>query len=141
MSSPEEIVRSFYKAWDTAGFRAAFEQYLHPDVLKEDSGFGATPGKAMTMQGLEAYLETFNRPFARVEIRNLAVTGNTVLTERTEYCENRETGDRYVGHLMSVFVIEGDRIDPSSYQYGKAMPRGPETRKLMKLWSERAKGG
>jgi hypothetical protein len=41
MSNPEEIVRSFYKACDTLGFRAAFEQYLHPDVVKEDSSFGA----------------------------------------------------------------------------------------------------
>ena len=148
MADPEGIVRNFYKAWDSMGFREAFQQYLHPDVVKEDSGFGATPGKAMTMQGLEAYLETFQRPYARVEIHNLAVNGNTVLTERTEYCENRETGDSYTGHLMSVFVIEDGQIirwadyyDPSSYQFGKAMPRGPATRQLMKMWSEKKKGG
>jgi limonene-1,2-epoxide hydrolase len=98
----------------------------------------------MTMQGLEAYLETFKRPYARIEIHNLAVNGDTMLTERTETCENRETGDRYVGHLMSVFEVKDGQIirwadyyDPSSSQYDKSMPRAPETRKLMKMWSEK----
>jgi len=148
MASPEDIIREFCKAWDTVGFREAFQQYLHPNVIKEDSGFGATSGKELTLQGLEAYIETFKRPYARVEIRNLAANGNTVLMERTEHCENRETGDTYVGHLMSVFVIEDGQIirwadyyDPSAYQYGKAMPRGPATRQLIKMWSEKKKGG
>jgi limonene-1,2-epoxide hydrolase len=140
--NPEKIVRDFYTAMDELGFRAAFEKFLHDDIVKEDTGFGKTTGKVLTMQGLEAYLETFGRAFARIEIHNLAVNGDTVLTERTEYCENRETGDQYIGHLMSTFVIKDDRIirwadyyDPSAYKYGKAMPRGPATRELMRMWS------
>ena len=142
MATPEEIVRQFWDCMENEGSPTAFKKFLHPDVVKEDTGFGKTVGLEMALVGLEVYLELFKRPYVRTEIKNLAVNGNTVLMERTEHNINRENGDTYTGDLMAVFVIDGDKIvrwadyyDPTPYRYGRAMPRTENTRKLMKMWT------
>lgn len=129
--TPEDVVRSFYDDWDSLGFRKSYEKHLHPDVTVENTGFPDWHGRDFVLEMLDIYMDTFQRPFARVELHNIASNGNTVLTERTEHNENRETGDVYTGKLMTTFVIEDGLIkrwaeyyDPSPYKFGSAVPLG-----------------
>lgn len=146
--SPKDIVLAFFECFEKEGTQVAFPRYMHPDVIKCDSGLGCTVGLEMTMVGLRAYLEIFHRPFVRIDIKNIAVNGNVVFAERVETNENRETGDKFVGELTSVMVVEGDKIirwsdyyDPSDYKYGRAMPRTPAVRELMKMFGDLKKKG
>ena len=143
MASAEETVRQFWKCMEEEGSPTAFKKFLHPDIVKEDSGLGKTIGLEMALVGLDVYLEVFKRPYVKAEIRNLAVNGNTVLLERTEHNINRETGDVYTGDLMAVMVVDkdgkitrwADYYDPTPYKYGKAMPRSESVGKLIKMWN------
>ncbi|MGM5069119.1 nuclear transport factor 2 family protein [Rhodococcus qingshengii] len=129
--TPEDVVRSFYADWDTLGFRKSYEKHLHPDVTVVNTGFPDWHGKDFVLEMLDIYMDAFQRPYARVDLHNIAVNGNIVLTERTEHNENRETGDTYSGDLMTSFTIEDGLIkrwaeyyDPTPYKFGKAVPLG-----------------
>lgn len=128
--TPEEVVRGFYDDWDKIGFRKAYEKWLHPDCVVENPGM-TWHKKDYVLENLDLYLQAFPRHYARVELHNIAVNGNTVLTERTEHNENRENGDTYTGDLMTTFVIEDGLIkrwaeyyDPAPYKFGAAVPLG-----------------
>jgi limonene-1,2-epoxide hydrolase len=128
---PEDVVLAFYADWDKVGFRKAYENWLHPECVVENPGLGAWHGLDYVLEMFDLYVQAFQRPYCRVDLRNIAVNGNTVLTERTETNENRETGDTFTGDLMSTFVIEDGLIkrwaeyyDPAPYRYGSAVPLG-----------------
>jgi len=128
--TPEESVRAFYDAWDTLGFDGAFRQWFHPDGVWQNNADAPRVGIDAIMDGIAAYLSVFQRPFARVEIVNLAVNGDVVLTERVERCENRDTGDTYVGQHMSAFTLRDGKIerfadyfDITDYRNGAALPK------------------
>ena len=140
---PKQLVLDYFECCDTEGTRVAFQKYLHPDVIKYDTGLGANVGLDMVLTGLEAYLEIFDRPNVLCDIKNIAAAGNVVFAERVETNYNPETGDKFVGELASVMVVEGDKIirwtdyyDSSEYKYGRAMPRTPSVRKLLKMFGD-----
>jgi limonene-1,2-epoxide hydrolase len=129
---PEDIVMAFYDAWDTIGFEKAYLKYLHPDVTVENPALPDWKGIDTVMRGLAFYMAAFHRPYAKVEVHNIAINGNTVLTERTEHNRNEAGDDVFTGKLMSVFVIQDDLIfrwaeyyDPTPYKYGAAVPMPP----------------
>lgn len=145
---PKQVVLDYFACCDKEGARVAFQRYLHPDVIKCDSGLGSNVGLEMVLTGLDSYLEIFDRPFVHCDIKNIAVAGNVVLAERVETNYNPETGDKFVGELASVMVVEGDKIirwsdyyDSSEYKYGRAMPRSPSTKKLLKMFGDLHKKG
>ena len=138
---PKQVVLDMFECMDREGTRVAFPRYLHPDVIKCDTGLGNNVGLDMVLMGLEAYLEVFDRPNVHADIKNIAASGNVVFAERVETNFNAETGDKFVGELASVMVVEGDKIirwsdyyDSSEYKYGRAMPRSPSIKKLMKMF-------
>lgn len=145
---PKQVVLDMFKCMDEEGTRVAFPRYLHKDVIKYDTGMGSNVGLDMVMTGLEGYLEVFDRPRVSADIKNIAASGNVVFAERVETNYNPETGDKFVGELASVMVVEGDKIirwsdyyDSSEYRYGRAMPRSPSIRKLMGMFAELHKKG
>jgi len=129
-TSPEAVVRAMYAAWDTVGFIESYKIYMHDDVIMENPGGAVFHGLEMLIKITENYNERYKRPYARIVVKNLAVNGNTVLTERDETCYNRETGDTFSGFVaMSAFVVENGKItrwadyfDPTPYKVGSALP-------------------
>lgn len=140
---PKQLVLDYFECCDNEGTRIAFQKYLHPDVIKCDTGLGANVGLDMVLTGLEAYLELFDRPNVHCDIKNIAASGNVVFAERVETNYHPEKGNKFVGELASVMVVEGDKIirwtdyyDSSEYKYGRAIPRMPSVKKLMKMLGE-----
>jgi limonene-1,2-epoxide hydrolase len=128
--TPEQIVRTFYEAWDIVGFEAAFRNWFHPEGVWQNNGDPPRVGIDEIMDGVRAYLTMFQRPYATVEVVHLVADGDVVLTERIEHCVNRETNDVYTGHHMASFVLRGGKIarwtdyfDPSDYRNGNALPK------------------
>jgi limonene-1,2-epoxide hydrolase len=129
--TPEQVVRAFYDAWDKVGFEVAYKTFLAEDVVVWNPGLGDWNGLDTVLQGLSVYLRAFRRPFASVDLKNIAVDGNVVLTERVETNRSEDGSDTFSGPLMSRFVVEGDKItqwaeyyDPSPYKFGEAVPMG-----------------
>ena len=109
-TGPEQVVRGFFDMWDTDGFVPAFEKYMHPDALWQNTGFPDAQGRAAYMALLRQYNDFSGMPRARVEIRNLAVNGNAVLTERVDHLYNDDRSRTHSAVIMGTLVVEDGLI-------------------------------
>ncbi|MET0992815.1 MAG: nuclear transport factor 2 family protein [Mycobacterium sp.] len=140
--TPEEVVRNFYRLWDEVGFKKAYIRYLHPEVFQENTARPSRAGKDVVLASLDSYLEIYLRPFASVNLLNIAVAGNVVFTERVEHCYSPDHDDTHDGHFASIFVIEDGLIrrwaefwgdDPRVYSFGEGVPKPSTYRRVAEL--------
>jgi limonene-1,2-epoxide hydrolase len=111
-ATPEQIVRAFFQDWENLGFVPAFERWMAPEAVWENT-FAPCPraeGRAAYMALLEQYQGFSQMPFARVEIKNLAVHGNTVMTERVDHLYDASRSRQHSAAIAGVFVIENGLI-------------------------------
>jgi limonene-1,2-epoxide hydrolase len=102
--TPEATVRAFAAGWSDLDFDRIAD-LLHPDIHYHNIPMTPLSGKAQ----VEAYLRSAG-PFesCRWILRELAVSGDRVLTERVDEMVVR--GTSIVLPVMGVFVIERGRI-------------------------------
>lgn len=116
LTAPEAVVRAFLNDWECLGFVPAFERWLAPDAVWENT-FPPCPkaeGRAAYMDLLHQYQAFSQMPFARVEIRNIAVNGNTVLTERVDHLFNADGTRRHSAPIADRRHLRGrERPDHS----------------------------
>ncbi|MGQ0619636.1 MAG: limonene-1,2-epoxide hydrolase family protein [Panacagrimonas sp.] len=111
MRSATQIVTDFLKAWEPAfGYRTALDEYFTADCVYENVALTHSTGPAAA----KALMENFNAQmgFARLslEMVNIVVAGNIVLTERIDHLCDVD-GKRLVTlRLMGVFEIRDGRI-------------------------------
>ena len=94
---PQDGVLAFLTDRETLGFVPTFERWLTPHAVWGNP-FPPCPkaeDRAAYMALLHQYQGFSQMPFARVEIKNIAVNGNTVLTERIVHLYN---SDRSLPH-------------------------------------------
>ena len=106
----ERVVRDFFDAWETDGFVPAFERFMHPDAVWQNAGFPDAVGRTAYMALLDKYNDFSGMPRARVQLKNLAVSGNVVLTERVDHLFNHEGASTHPAAIMGTFVVENGLI-------------------------------
>jgi len=111
--TPEEVIRKFYADCDyPLGCMGAAEKWLRDDCPYIVNGDSNTKNKQEVLDNFDSYNFMYRRPYSKVTILELVVSGNLVMTERTEdlyHINNPE--NRFLGRLMSVFrVDENDKI-------------------------------
>jgi limonene-1,2-epoxide hydrolase len=110
MTDPERVVRAFFDAWEAQGFAPAFMRYMHADAVWQNAGFPDAVGRGAYMELLRRYLEFSGMPFGRVELTNIAVNGNVVLTERVDNLFNAAGDSTHPAPIMGTFVVEDGLI-------------------------------
>jgi len=122
ISEPERVVRGFLHAWETDGFVPAFERYLHPDAVWQNTGFPDAVGKPACMALLHQYNEFSGMPFGRAELKNISAKDGVVLTERVDHLFNRTGDATHPAAIMGTFVVENgvitrysDYFDPGPF--------------------------
>ncbi len=110
MSPAEKIVRDFFTSWERDGFLSAFERYMHPDALWQNAGFPDALGRDAYMPLLRQYNTFSGMPFGRVELKNIAASGNVVLTERIDNLFNAAGDATHPAPIMGTFVVEDGLI-------------------------------
>lgn len=111
-TAPQDVVLAFFKDWETQGFVPAFERWLAPHASWENT-FPPCPkaeGRDAYMGLLNQYQSFSQMPFARVEIRNIAVNGNTVMTERVDHLFNADRSLQHSAPIAGIFVVENGLI-------------------------------
>jgi limonene-1,2-epoxide hydrolase len=108
VQTAQEVVLAFLKDWET-GFRGAFERWMHPDAVWQNTGLPDQHGKAAIMAWLGKYNEIMQMPYGRAEIVNIAGNGNTVLTERVDHLWGEE-GRRHSAKIMGAFEVRDGLI-------------------------------
>jgi len=103
--APEETVRSFCAAWSRLDLDE-ITSYFTEDVVYHNMPGPAVTGGEAVRGTIARFLSTWNA--TTWEVRNLAVAGDTVLTERVDRID---AGGRHVDlPVAGVFELEGDRI-------------------------------
>ena len=104
LPTPEATVRAFAEAWSQLDLDRVIG-LLHPDILYHNIPLTQLLGKLK----VEAYLRSAG-PFqsCRWTLREIAVTGNRVLTERID--EMVVHGCPIVLPVMGVFAVDGGLI-------------------------------
>lgn len=121
--TPTEVVLSFLKDWET-GFVAAFEKWLAPDALWQNTGFPDMKGHQAYMALLQRYQEVIQLPYGRAEIISIAENGDKVLTERIDHLWDDGEG-RHSTKIMGTFEVAGGKITRYS-DYFNAPQFNPE---------------
>lgn len=100
----KEVVLAFLKDWET-GFVGAFDRWMHPDGVWENTGLPDQRGKAAVMAWLDKYNEIIQMPCGRAEIVNIACDGNKVLTERVDHLWGGD-GRKHSAKIMGIFEVK-----------------------------------
>jgi limonene-1,2-epoxide hydrolase len=109
-TNPESVVRAFFDSWEADGFVTAFQRYLDPEALWQNSGFPDCQGREACMGLLRYYQEFSQMPFARVELKNIATVGNVVLTERVDHLYNADRSRQHSAPIMGTFEVRNGLI-------------------------------
>lgn len=87
MASAIETVQAFCDQWRISreSVTAAFNDYFTPETIWENVGFSKTTGPAEAITLMETFEKASGIALADIEMLSIAVTGNTVLTERIDH--------------------------------------------------------
>jgi limonene-1,2-epoxide hydrolase len=107
----ETTVRDFF-AEISAGGRLveAFDRYLSEDCVWENTGLPTANGKAAVMGMLQVLIKDYRLHALVIEIRTLAVIGDTVLTERIDHMDDVEGRRLLTFPLAGILQVQSGKI-------------------------------
>ena len=103
--TPEQVVRAELDAWSRLDVDE-ISSWFADDAVWDNVPFGPVRGIAEIRKSVEGYVSRTTSQ--RIEILNLAVDGNVVLTERLDHLRFNE--EQFDSRVMGAFEIRGDKI-------------------------------
>lgn len=104
--NPEEVVRAELAAWSSLDVDQIMAHFAPDATWLPAIGYPTSSGYDEIRQVVEGFVKTMT--WGEIEIVNLAVTGNVVLTERMDrFIIN---GKQHDAAGMGAFEIAGDKI-------------------------------
>ncbi len=103
--TPEEVVRSLLAAWNEMDADDIMRHFA-PDAVYENVPIRAVSGYDEIRDEVERFLKPMTS--FEAEVRNLAVAGSVVMTERVDH--THYAGMLFHARVMGVFEVDGDKI-------------------------------
>jgi limonene-1,2-epoxide hydrolase len=103
--SAEEVVRAELDTWSRLNVDEIVSHFA-ADAVWDNVPLGAVTGKEKIRKAVQGYVD--RTTFGNIEILNLAVAGNVVLTERVDHFVY--DGNKIHARVMGAFEVEGDKI-------------------------------
>src|ERR1700739_4324379 len=103
--SPEEIVRAELDAWSRLDVDEIVS-YFAADAVWDNVPLGAVSGHTEIRKAVQGYVD--RTTYGDIEILNLAVDNNVVLTERVDHFVY--DGKTIHARVMGAFEVTGDKI-------------------------------
>jgi limonene-1,2-epoxide hydrolase len=102
---PEEVVRAELSAWSRLDVDEIVS-YFAGDAVWDNVPLGAVSGHDEIRRAVKGYVD--RTTFGEIEILNLAVAGNVVLTERVDHFVY--DGKKIHARVMGAFEVNGHKI-------------------------------
>ena len=102
---PEEVVRAELGAWSRLNVDEIVS-YFAADAVWDNVPLGAVSGHDEIRKAVQGYVDRTTK--GDIEILNLAVAGNVVLTERVDHFVY--DGQQIHARVMGAFEVNGDKI-------------------------------
>ena len=103
--SPEDVVLAELTAW-SGGDAEEIASYFASDAIWENVPIGIVHGREEIRTSIEGYLAHITE--MNIEILNIAIAGNVVLTERIDHFV--WDGNATAARCMGAFEVSGDKI-------------------------------
>lgn len=103
-----EVVEAFFKDWET-GFTEAFEKWIAPGCVWQNTGLPDAVGTDAIMAQLAQYNAISKMPYGRVEMIAIMAEGDTVLTERVDHLWS-DDGRSHSAKIMGALQVRDGRI-------------------------------
>ena len=103
--SPEEVVRAELDTWSRLNVEEIVS-YFAADAVWDNVPLGAVSGHGEIRKAVQGYVD--RTTYGDIEILNLAVAGNVVLTERVDHFVY--DGKTVHARVMGAFEVTGDKI-------------------------------
>jgi limonene-1,2-epoxide hydrolase len=103
--SPEEVVRAELSAWSRLNVDEIVS-YFADDAVWDNVPIGAVSGRDEIRKAVQGYVDRTTQ--GNIEIINLAIAGNVVLTERVDHFVY--DGTPIHARVMGAFEVNGDKI-------------------------------
>jgi limonene-1,2-epoxide hydrolase len=103
--SPEEVVRAELDAWSRLNVDEIVGHFAD-DAVWDNVPLGAVSGHDQIRRAVQGYVDRTTQ--GNIEILNLAVAGNVVLTERVDHFVY--DGKSIHARVMGAFEVDGDKI-------------------------------
>jgi limonene-1,2-epoxide hydrolase len=103
--SAEEVVRAELSAWSRLNVDEIVG-YFADDAVWDNVPLGAVAGREEIRKAVQGYVDRTTQ--GNIEILNLAVAGNVVLTERVDHFVY--DGRPIHARVMGAFEVDGDKI-------------------------------
>jgi limonene-1,2-epoxide hydrolase len=103
--SPEEVIRAELDAWSRLNVDEIVG-YFADDAIWDNVPLGAVSGRDQIRKSVQGYVDRTTQ--GNIEILNLAVAGNVVLTERVDHFVYE--GESVHARVMGAFEVDGDKI-------------------------------
>jgi limonene-1,2-epoxide hydrolase len=102
---PEEVVRAELGAWSRLNIDEIVSHFA-ADAVWDNVPLGAVSGHHEIRKAVQGYVDRTTQ--GDIEILNLAVAGNVVLTERVDHFVY--DGKQIHARVMGAFEVNGDKI-------------------------------
>ena len=103
--TPEDVVRAELKAWHGLDVDQIVNHF-HPDGVWDNVALGVHRGHDEIREAVQGYVQRMDS--ADLELLNIAVNGNVVLTERVDHMIY--DGNKIAARCMGAFEVTGDKI-------------------------------
>lgn len=103
--SPEDVVRAELRSWHDLDVDEIVGHF-HPDGVWDNVALGVHRGHNEIREAVDGYVQRMES--AELEILNIAVNGNVVLTERVDRMVY--DGHEIAARCMGAFEVDGDKI-------------------------------
>jgi limonene-1,2-epoxide hydrolase len=103
--TPEDVVRAELDAWSRLDVDEIMSHFA-PDAVWDNVPLGAVSGHEEIRKAVQGYVDRTDE--GNLEIVNLAVNGNMVLTERVDHFVY--DGRKIHARVMGAFEVDGDKI-------------------------------
>lgn len=114
-----QVVEAFFTDWET-GFVEAFDRWMHPEAIWQNTGFPDAVGIDAIRERLDIYMQVSAMPYGRVEmISSAEAPDGTFLTERIDHLWS-DDGKAHSAHIMGAFETRDGLISRYSDYFDSA---------------------
>lgn len=110
-SDPEAVVRGFFDECAKGGtLISAIDEHCTDDCVWENVGLPTAEGKEAMQGFMQGFIDNVGMHALVVELRGIAASGSTVLTERIDHLDDADGNHVMSLPVCGVLEVSGDRV-------------------------------
>lgn len=108
--TPQTTVEAFFAAWADGRLIESIQDFCGENCVWSNTGFADAVGRDAMVGMMQAFIDNFALATIEVTLRNVAVNGDTVLTERVDSCFRADGTPIYAIDVSGTLEVSNGKI-------------------------------